>query len=92
MSTQPSNNGTVTSRLEASEADMHTWLEEIKTRHGDDGRLVLNEKQYDMAFLIATQVCKDIRARAIQTIIRIGVHCVGACTEDLALVNSMSLK
>ena len=42
---------------------MQAWLKEIKTRHGDDGRLVLNEKQYDMAFLVATQVCKDIRAR-----------------------------
>ena len=61
--TQPSNNGSVTSRLEASEADVQAWLNEIKTRHGDDGRLVLNEKQYDMAFLIAKQVCKDIRAR-----------------------------
>ena len=61
--TQPSNNGSVTSRFEASEADVQAWLDEIKTRHGDDGRLVLNEKQYDMAFLVATQVCKDIRAR-----------------------------
>ena len=61
--TQPSNNGSVTSRLDASEADVRTWLDEIKTRHGDDERLVLNETQYDMAFLIATQVCKDIRAR-----------------------------
>ena len=43
--TQPSNNGSVTSRFEASEADVQAWLDEIKTRHGDDGRLVLNEKQ-----------------------------------------------
>ena len=54
--------GSVTSRHEASEADVQTWLSNIQTRRGDDGRFVLNEKQYEMVSLVVNQVCKEIRA------------------------------
>ena len=41
---------------------MQTWLSNIQTRRSDDGRHVLNEKQYDMVSLVVKQVCKEIRA------------------------------
>ena len=41
---------------------MQTWLSNIQTRRGDDGRPVFNEKQYDMVSLVVKQVCKEIRA------------------------------
>ena len=48
FSTPELKSGSVASRHEASEADVQTWLSNIHTRRGDDGRLVLNEQQYEM--------------------------------------------
>ena len=39
LTPQPKS-GSVASRQEASEADVHTWLSDIHTRRGDDKRLV----------------------------------------------------
>ena len=53
----------MTSRREASLPDVQTWLSKIQKRRGDDGGLVLNEKQYDVVSFVANQLCKDMRAR-----------------------------
>ena len=55
--------GSVTSRFECSEDEVRKWKEDIKERRSEDGRLLLNALQYEMAERVAEQVCVELRAR-----------------------------
>ena len=52
----------ITSLTSASVDDVNTWLQELKTRRNEKGKLVCNEQQFRMVEQIAKRVKEEMEA------------------------------
>ena len=61
--TRADREAVVARRAQATREDVQEWLEALKTRQGDDGRLFVNQKQYEAVAKVAQRVVEELPNR-----------------------------